>query len=118
VTAGTVFHGTRVSLRVWFLGIFFVARHKKGISARQFQRDSGVGSYQTAWTLLHKLRSGLAAVSGQPETLLTRVARRDSRRSGAGGIEQRSEGSGGKVLLPHPRRELIDLGERVRVDPL
>ena len=61
VTAGTVFHGTRVPLRVWFLGIFFVARQKKGISARQFQRDTGVGSYQTAWTLLHKLRSGLGA---------------------------------------------------------
>ncbi len=62
VTAGTVFHGTRVSLRVWFLGIFFLARHKKGISALQFQKDTGVGSYQTAWTLLHKLRSGLATL--------------------------------------------------------
>ena len=61
VTAGTVFHGTRVPLRIWFLGIFFLARHKKGISALQFQRDTGVGSYQTAWTLLHKLRSGLGA---------------------------------------------------------
>ncbi len=61
VTAGTVFHGTRAPLRVWFLGVFFLARHKKGISALQFQRDTGVGSYQTAWTLLHKLRSGLGA---------------------------------------------------------
>jgi hypothetical protein len=60
VTAGTVFHGTRVSLRVWFLGVFFLARHKQGISALQFQRDTGLGSYQSAWTLLHKLRSGLA----------------------------------------------------------
>ena len=48
VTAGTVFHGTRVSLRVWFLGVFFLARHKKGISALQFQKDTGLGSYQTA----------------------------------------------------------------------
>jgi transposase-like protein len=47
---------------VWFLGVFFVGRHKKGISALQFQKDAGLGSYQTAWTLLHKLRSGLAAV--------------------------------------------------------
>ena len=31
VTAGTVFHGTRVPLRIWFLGIFFLTRHKKGI---------------------------------------------------------------------------------------
>jgi len=63
VTAGTVFHGTRVSLRIWFLGVFFLARHKKGISALKFQRDTGLGSYQTAWALLHKLRSGLSALS-------------------------------------------------------
>ncbi len=41
------------------LGIFFLTRHKKGISALQQQRDTGIGSYQTAWTLLHKLRSAL-----------------------------------------------------------
>lgn len=40
-------------------GSHFLARHKKGISALQFQRDTGVGSYQAAWALLHKLRSGL-----------------------------------------------------------
>jgi transposase-like protein len=60
VTAGTVFHGTRAPLRVWLLAIFFVARHKQSISARQLQRDTGLGSYQTAWTLLHKLRKALA----------------------------------------------------------
>jgi len=36
-----------------------VARHKKGISALQLQRDTGIGSYETAWTLLHRLRSVL-----------------------------------------------------------
>ena len=51
-----------MSLRVWFLGVFFLARHKQGISALQFRRDTGVGSYQTAWTLLHKLRSGLTSL--------------------------------------------------------
>ncbi len=59
VTAGTVFHKTRVPLRIWFWAIFFVARHKQGISALQLQRDTGLGSYQTAWTLLHKVRSAL-----------------------------------------------------------
>jgi hypothetical protein len=44
VTAGTIFHGTRVPLRLWFLGVFFLARHKQGISARQFQRDTGEGT--------------------------------------------------------------------------
>jgi transposase-like protein len=65
VTAGTVFHGTRVPLRKWFLAIFFLARHKQGISALQLQRDLGLGSYETAWTMLHKLRSALARRSGQ-----------------------------------------------------
>jgi ribosomal protein L37AE/L43A/transposase-like protein len=59
LTAGTPFHGTRVPLRTWFLAMFFVARHKKGISALQFQRTAGLGSYKTAWTLLHKVRSAL-----------------------------------------------------------
>jgi hypothetical protein len=59
VTAGTIFHRTRVPLRIWFLAIFFVARHKQGISALQLQRDTGLGSYQTAWALLHKVRSAL-----------------------------------------------------------
>ena len=57
LTAGTPFHRTRVPLRTWFLAIFFVARHKKGVSALQFQRDAGLGSYKTAWTLMHKVRA-------------------------------------------------------------
>ncbi len=59
VTAGTIFHKTRVPLRIWFWAIFFVGRHKQGISALQLQRDTGLGSYQTAWALLHKVRSAL-----------------------------------------------------------
>ena len=59
LTAGTPFHGTRVPLRTWFLAMFFLGRHKQGISALQFQRDAGLGSYKTAWTLLHKVRSAL-----------------------------------------------------------
>lgn len=59
VTAGTVFHRTKIALRTWFWAIFFVARHKQGISALQLQKDLGLGSYETAWTMLHKLRSGL-----------------------------------------------------------
>jgi transposase-like protein len=64
LTAGTVFHGTRVPLRIWFLAIFFLARHKQSISALQLQRDTGLGSYRTAWLLLHKLRSALGREAG------------------------------------------------------
>ena len=94
VTAGTVFHGTRVSLRVWFLGIFFLARHKKGISALQFQKDTGLGSYQTAWTLLHKLRSGLATLPA-PLAERRRRGRRDLHRRVSRGLEWPRGGQGG-----------------------
>ncbi len=92
VTAGTIFHRTRVPLRVWFLAIFFVARHKQGISALQFQRDSGVGSYQTAWTLLHKVRSALGQQTDDLLAAGSRPTRAMSARgeSGAFGAVERS----------------------------
>jgi len=80
LTAGTVLHRSRLPLRVWFLAIFFVARHKQGISALQLQRDTGVGSYQTAWTLLHKVRSALAA---DPKRLLSGLVEADETYLGA-----------------------------------
>ena len=59
LTAGTVLQGTRKPLRLWFLAMFFLGRHKTGISALQLQKDLGLGSYKTAWAWLHKLRSAL-----------------------------------------------------------
>ena len=113
VTAGTVFHRTRLPLRTWFWAIFFVARHKQGISALQLQRDTGIGSYQTAWTLLHKIRSGLRP---RPSSRLRGVVevdeayigsvefgRRGGRQAGnktivVAAVEQR-EGHAGRVRL-------------------
>ena len=57
VTAGTAMHRSKLSLRTWFWAIFLVGRHKKGISALQLQSDLGLGSYRTAWLLLHKIRA-------------------------------------------------------------
>ena len=68
LTAGTVLHRTRKPLRLWFLAIFFVGRHKAGISAFQLQKDLGLGSYKTAWTWLHKVRSALRERPGFPLT--------------------------------------------------
>ena len=57
VTAGTALHKSKLPLRVWFWAIFLVARHKKSVSALQLQHDLGLGSYRTAWLLLHKIRA-------------------------------------------------------------
>ena len=59
VTAGTVFEGTRKPLRTWFLAMWFVTSQKHGASALGLQRVLGLGSYQTAWAWLHKLRRAM-----------------------------------------------------------
>jgi len=55
VTAGTVFHGTKKPLRLWFKAIFLMVTQKNGVSAKTIERLLGV-SYPTAWTWLQKLR--------------------------------------------------------------
>jgi len=59
VTAGTVFERTRKPLRVWFQAIWRMTSQKHGASALGLQRVLGLGSYQTAWTWLHKLRRAM-----------------------------------------------------------
>lgn len=59
VTAGTIFQGTRRSLTMWFRTIWWVTNQKTGTSALGLQRLLGLGSYQTAWAWLHKLRRAM-----------------------------------------------------------
>lgn len=59
VTAGTIFERTRIPLKIWFLAIWFVTSQKHGASALGLKRVLGLGSYQTAWTWLHKLRRSM-----------------------------------------------------------
>ena len=59
VTAGTVFAKTRTPLRSWFAGVWYVTSQKHGVSALGLQRVLGLGSYQTAWTMLHRLRRAM-----------------------------------------------------------
>jgi len=59
VIAGTVFEGTRKPLVLWFRAIWWVTSQKSGASARGVQRILGLGSYETAWAWLHKLRRAM-----------------------------------------------------------
>ena len=61
VTAGTVMHRSHLSLRTWFVAAHIVTSHSNGISALQLQAQLGLGSYKTAWLLLHKLRRAMVA---------------------------------------------------------
>jgi transposase-like protein len=59
VTAGTIFDRTRTPLTVWFTACWLFATQKDGISALSLQRSLEIGSYQTAWAMLGRLRSVL-----------------------------------------------------------
>jgi hypothetical protein len=59
VTAGTVMHWSKLSLRTWFEAIHLMTSHSNGISAEQAQAQLGLGSYKTAWLLLTKLRRAM-----------------------------------------------------------
>lgn len=59
VTAGTIFHRTRKPLTLWFRAIWWVTSQKNGASALGLQQVLGLGSYETAWTWLHKLRRAM-----------------------------------------------------------
>ena len=59
VTAGTIFDKTRTPLRVWLAGAWYLTNQKQGVSALGLQRVLGLGSYQTAWTMLHRFRRAM-----------------------------------------------------------
>ena len=59
LTAGTIFEGTRKPLTLWFRAIWWVTSQKTGASALGLQRILGLGSYETAWSWLHKLRRAM-----------------------------------------------------------
>lgn len=59
VTAGTIFDKTRTPLVTWFAAAWYVTNQKHGASALELQRMVGLGSYKTAWTVLHRLRSAM-----------------------------------------------------------
>lgn len=59
VTAGTLFDKTRTPLRSWLAAVWYVTNQKHGVSALGLKRVLGLGSYQTAWTMLHRLRRAM-----------------------------------------------------------
>ncbi len=59
VTAGTVFDKTRTPLRSWLAAVWYMVNQKQGVNALGLQRVLGLGSYQTAWAMLHRLRRAM-----------------------------------------------------------
>jgi transposase-like protein len=66
--AGTIFEQTKTGLAKWFLAIYLVTSSQGGISAMELKRQMGFGSYQTAWSWLHKIRKAMVRPERTPLT--------------------------------------------------
>ncbi|KAB2892434.1 MAG: IS1595 family transposase [Bacteroidetes bacterium] len=63
IIAGTLFQGTRKPLRLWFQAMWYITSQKFGGNALGLKRILGLGSYQTAWIWLHKMRCAMVRPS-------------------------------------------------------
>lgn len=68
VTVGTLFHGTHVPLRNWFLVIALMLNAKKSASAYQIARDLGMRR-PTVWSMMQRVRTAMANDPGQEKLL-------------------------------------------------
>lgn len=72
VTVKTMFEGSHVPLRKWFIAIYIFVSHKKGISSLQLHRDLGV-TQKTAWFMLGRIRNTFKQGSGEKLTGTTQA---------------------------------------------
>ncbi len=96
VTAGTVMHRSKQPLKTWFHAAYLVTTYTPGMSALQFQRQMGLSSYQTAFTMLHKLRAGTVR-KGRDK--LTGTVEVDESYIGGEKAGKRGRGAENKVLV-------------------
>ena len=97
VTAGTLFQDTRKPLRLWFQAIWYVVNQKNGVSALGLQKAIGLGSYQTAWNWLHKLRRAMVR---QGRDKLSGVVEVDETFIGGERSGKRGRGAGNRGRFP------------------
>lgn len=95
-TAGTVFHGTRTPLTVWFAAAWQMTSQKHGISALGLKRVLGIGSEQTAWAMLHRYRTAMVRPGRDRLSTIVEV---DETFLGAPQPGRRGRGALGKTMV-------------------
>ena len=108
-TAGTVFHRSHLPLQSWFMAVAFVVDAKKGVSALQLQEHLGIGSYRTAWYMVHRIRKAMVELF---PTKLSGIVEVDE--TYIGGKAKRR----GVARKPRPKKDMVigmrERGGRVR----
>jgi transposase-like protein len=110
VTVGTIFHGTHIPLRNWFLCIALMLNAKKSASAYQIARDLGMRR-PTVWSMMHRVR---VAMANDPEqsSLLHGIVEADETYIGANRRGRRSDGKPRKRGRGTDKKPVIGVMER------
>jgi len=96
VTAGTVMENTKLPLSIWLQAAFLMVTDKRGISGKHLQRALAIKCYETAWSMLQKLR---AAMVNPDRSKLTGRVEVDESYIGGPEKGKRGRGAGGKNLV-------------------
>jgi len=96
-TAGTIFHRSSTSLRLWFHAMYLMTSTRCGISAKQLERELGV-HYKTAWRMFNKIRNELMTDGEFPRQL-------------RGEVEVDETSWGGRPRKPQTRSEGVKFRE-------
>jgi len=101
---GTIFEHTRIPLKKWFIALYLLTSHKKGLTSRQAARDIGV-TPKTAWSMLMKLRHALINdtltenIEGDIEVDETYVGGKNKNRHRDKKVDYSRGGAGGRSLI-------------------
>ena len=96
LTAGTVFHWTKLPLTTWFLAIYHLTQSKGGMSSVELARRLGTRQ-PTAWLIKHKLMAAMAAREAEKPKLEGRVEVDDAYLGGERSGGKRGRGAAGKT---------------------
>lgn len=96
ITAGTVFEGSHMPLRIWFQALWCVVSQKHGVSALGLSRALGINRQKTGWQILGKIRSAMVR-SGRER--LQGIVEVDEVFLGGVKPGKRGRGAIGKVLV-------------------
>jgi transposase-like protein len=121
VTVGTVMESSHISIRQWVIAFHLVCSSKKGVSALQLKRNLGLGSYQSAWHLAHRIRLSmnddpvLRVLKGTVEVDETYVGGKP-RKEGSG--EEKSKNKRGRGTKKTPVLALVERDGSVVSKPI
>ncbi len=115
IKVGTIFADTKLPLRKWFMAIWMITNHPKGIASTTLAKDLKI-TQKSAWFVLHRLRHAArtnsfnAPLKGQVESDTTYIGGKEKNKHGDKRVAGSQGGAGKEVLLG-----MVETGGELRI---